>query len=198
MATSLDSKPFFAARAKAIGLDDHVIQCLQAAGVNTLAAMAFWCTYQPGSPDDSVLVKASADAIGVDPVPPGATIAIRRLHYESRTMFVADLRNRVVATDEDQPKRIPAAERASRHHDQKTRIAGLIMEGCYECSHALLDSVMQQYEHDEVRWIGLTCCTSREQELAGQKRDAYFALNSEGQLKVAPQKSLLLRTLHRT
>ena len=188
MATSLDSKPFFEARAKAIGLEDHVVRSLQHAGVSTLAGMAFWCTYQPGAQDDSVLVKATADAIGVDPVPPQTMIAIRRLHYESHTMFVADLRQRVVATDEDQPKRIPAAERASRHNDQKQRITGLSMEGCYECSHALLDLVMQQYEHDEVRWIALASCTSREQELAGQKRDAYFALNSDGQLKVAPPK----------
>jgi hypothetical protein len=186
MASSLDSKPFFEARAKAIGLEDHVIKALKSAGVETLAGMAFWCTYQPGTPDDSVLVKAVAEAIQVDPVPPQTMIAVRRLHYESHTMFVADLRQRVVATDEDQPKRIPAAERASRHHDQKQRLPGLIMEGCHECSHSLLDLVMQQYEHDEVRWIPLASCTSREQELAGQKKDAYFALGSDGQLKVAP------------
>ena len=70
MATSLDSKSFFEARAKAIGLEDHVVRSLQHAGVSTLAGMAFWCTYQPGAQDDSVLVRATADAIGVDPVPP--------------------------------------------------------------------------------------------------------------------------------
>ena len=188
MTSTLDSKPFFASRARSIGLEDHVLRCLETAGVTTLAQLAFWCTYQPGSSDDSILVKAVADALGIDPVPAKTLIAPRRLHYEAHTVFVSDLRQKVVATEEDQPKRIPAAERAARYNEQKLRLPGLPLDGVHECSHALLDSVMQQYEHDECKWISLGSCTSRAQEQMGARKDAAFSLQSDGQLRIQPAK----------
>lgn len=53
-----------------------------------------------------------------------------------------------------------------------------------ECSHALLDLVMQQYEKNEVKHVPITQCTSRDQELAGYKKDSTISLDSEGQLKL--------------
>ena len=186
MTSSLDSKPFFAARAVAIGLDSHVLTCLKNAGVTTLAEMAFWCTYQLGASDDTVLIKAASDALGIDPVPAKTMIGIRRLHYEARTIFVSDLRQKVVSTEDDAPKRVPAAERAARFEEQKVRLVGLTLDGVHECSHALLDAVMQQYEHDELKWLNIGSCTSRHQELSGLKKDAHFSLNAEGQLRLSP------------
>ena len=186
MSSTLESKPFFVARARAVGLNDTDIASLESAGVSTLAGMAFFCAYQPGTSDDSVLVAATAKAIGQDPVPAATMVSIRRLHYESHAMYVADLRSKVVSTEDEAPKRMPNAERAQRYNEQKARLGGLILEGDLECSNSLLDAVMQQYDRDELKYIQLHHCTSREQEMSGSRRDQKLALDSEGMIKVKP------------
>ena len=49
---------------------------------------------------------------------------------------------------------------------------------------------MRQFEHDEVKWLHISSCTSREQELASIKKDSFLALAAGGQLKVTPPKNL--------
>ena len=169
-----------------MGLSDADIQHLETAGVSSLAGMAFFCAYQPGTSDDSILVTATAKALTQDPVPAATMVAVRRLHYESHAMYVADLRSKVVSTEDEAPKRMPNAERAQRYGEQKTRLGGLILEGELECSNSLLDAVMQQYDRDELKYIQLHSCTSREQEMSGSRRDQKLALDSEGMIKVKP------------
>ena len=151
-----------------------------------MAALTFFCTYQPGGADDKPLNDAVKDALAVDPVPGPVMIAMRRLHYEAHAMYISDLKNKVAATDEDAPKRIPVQERAARHEEQKARLMGLRLEGELECSYCLLDLVMQQFEKNELRYVILNLCTSREQEQAGFKKDAVLTLDAEGQLKIKP------------
>jgi hypothetical protein len=190
MSTSLESQAFFSARCKTVGLADDMIDRLKLAGVTSLANLAFFCTYQPGGQDDSSLVEAASKALNVDPVPGPVLIALRRLHYEAHAMYVADLKQKVAATEEDAPKRMPNAERAARHLEQKARLRGICLEGEYECSHSLLDLVSQQYERDELKYVLVSQCTTRDQELTGLKRDAQLSLDSEGQIKVKPACSL--------
>ena len=183
MASSLDSKPYFSSRAMAVGFTAATLKSFVDAGIDTLAGFAFFCTYQPGAVDDTTLVDATKAVLSVQNVPLNIIASVRRLFYEAHTMYVADLKQRVTATDEDAPKKIPTAERAARHTEQKARLTGLLLEGDLECSHALLDLVMQQYEQNEVKYLQLSVCTSREQEQGGVKKDAAFALDSDGQLK---------------
>ena len=160
------------------------------AGVTSLANMAFFTTYQPGAHDDAPLVQSITKALNLDPVPGNVLIAIRRLHYESHAMYVADLKLKVSATEEDLPKKMPTAERAARHAEQKVRLKGVIIEGEFECSHTLLDAVAQQFERDELKYVPVSSCTTREQELVGVRKESQLSLDSEGQLKIKPSTSL--------
>ena len=190
MSSSLESKAYFEARCKTVGLADDIVDKLNAAGVNSLASVAFFTTYQPGGQDDAALVTAASKALDLDPVPGPVIIALRRLHYESHAMYVADLKHKVSSTEEELPKRVPNAERAARHIEQKARLRGLNLEGEFECSHSLLDIVAQQFERDELRYVPISACATREQELTGIKKDSQLALDSEGQLKLKPSVSL--------
>jgi len=186
MSLALDSEAFFASRAKSVGLTDAHVASLKTAGVYNMASLTFFCTYQPGGADDTPLKDAVKAALSLDPVPGPVMIAMRRLHYEAHAMYISDLKNKVSSTDEDAPKRIPVQERAARHQEQKNRLQGLRLEGELECSYALLDLVMQQFERNELKYVTLNLCTSREQEQAGFKKDAVLTLDAEGQLKIKP------------
>ena len=189
MTTSLDSQAYFEARCRAIGLSDDNTARLLGAGVKSLASMVFFTTYQPGTQDDAPLIEAACKAFGVDPLPGELAIAVRRLHYEAHASYIADLKLKITATDEDLPKKMPTAERAARHTEQKTRLNGIVLEGEYECSHSLLDLVAQQHERDELKYIPLSLCTTRDQELVGGKKDASLAMDADGQLKLRPATS---------
>ena len=170
-----------------MGLTDDQIDRLKIAGVSSMASMTFFCTYQPGGSDDTPLKDATKAALAIaDDVPGAVMISMRRLHYEAHAMYISDLKNKVTATDEDAPKRIPVQERAARHVEQKNRLVGLRLEGELECSYSLLDLVMQQFERNELKYVTLNLCTSREQEQAGFKKDAVLTLDAEGQLKIKP------------
>lgn len=99
MSLTLDSEPFFLSRAKAIGLKDDDLDKLKVAGVASLADLTFFTTYQPGTPDDSNLVASVKRALNTDDVVPATLIQIRRLHFEAHALFLADLKQRVTATD---------------------------------------------------------------------------------------------------
>jgi hypothetical protein len=186
MSLILDSEPYFKAKAVAIGLDAATLAALKIPGVSTLAELTFFTTYQPGTPDDTPLVDALKAALQVDPAPPNVLIKIRRLHFEAHALCLADMKQRVTASDEDTPKKVPAPERAQRHEDQQNRLAGLVLKDDLECSRSLLDIVMQQHEQNEARYISLEKCTSREQELCGAKKDSMLSLDTDGQIKIKP------------
>ena len=190
MASSLESKAFFEARCKTVGLAEDLIQKLVDSGVTNLASMVFFSVYQPGGQDDTPLPEAASKALALDPLPGPVVIAIRRLHYEAHAMYVADLKLKVTATEDDLPKRMPNAERSARHFEQKTRLRGICLEGEFECSHSLLDAVVQQYDRDELKYIDLSSCTTRDQEMTGLKRDAQLSLDADGQIKLKPSVSL--------
>jgi hypothetical protein len=87
---------------------------------------------------------------------------------------------------------MPNVERAARHVEQKARLRGICLEGEYECSHSLLDSVVQQYERDELKYICLSSCTTRDQEVTGLKKDSQLAIDNDGQIKLRPSQSLAI------
>ena len=192
MASSLESKAFFEMRCKTVGLSDDLVKKLVDSGVTNLASMVFFANYQPGNPDDTPLITATTRALQLDPLPNAVVIAVRRLHYEAHAMYVADLKLKVSATEDDLPKKMPNAERSARHIEQKGRLKGICLEGEYECSHSLLDAVVQQFDRDELKYICLSLCTTRDQEITGHKRDAALSIDSDGQLKLKPSQSMAI------
>lgn len=171
MSSTLDSEAVFRARALQVGLSSTDLDTIVAAGVKTFSTLAFACSYTPGSSDDSSFVTLVNRLFGVDPGI-GVTSVMRRLHLESHTMALQDVRARLERTDESTPVRVLQAERSARYEDQKRRLSGLSLIGEYECSHSLIDAVFQMYEDDVLRYLPLEALTSREAEMQGQgKKD---------------------------
>ena len=182
MSLTVDSEPYFKSRAKIIGLDDAQLAALKLSGVDSMASMTFMCNYQPSAPDDKPLIDAVIKIFTKDPPEPKVLLMIRRLHFEAHAVYLSDLKSRVTSTEDEAPRKIPVAERASRHQAQQAKLVGIRLEGEMECSHSLLDAVMQQYERNELKYIPINACTSREQEHAGYKKDPSLSIDSDGQL----------------
>lgn len=175
MSNTLDSEAVFRARALQVGLDSAQINAVLAAGVKTFSTLAFACSYTPGSSDDSTFLTLVLRLFGG--LDPGlaVTAMMRRLHLESHTMALQDVRARLERTDESTPVRVLQAERSARYEDQRRRLSGLSLVGEYECSHALIDAVFQMHEDDVLRYLPLEALTSREMEMQGQgKKDKHL------------------------
>ena len=184
MSSATDSKPFFQARAKVIGFDDAQILELETGGVDSMASMTFMCNYQPAASDDKPLVDAVIRIFKKDPPDARTLVMVRRLHFEAHAIYLSDLKTRVTATEDEAPRKVPVAERAARHYAQQVKLTGIKLENEMECSHQLLDAVNQQFERNELKFIPITQCTSREQEQSGHKKDPMLAMDAEGQITV--------------
>lgn len=177
MAVSLDSKVVFKAHAARIGVETDVVDALVAAGIDTLAKLAFCSAYQPGGADDAPLIRVLRDALQADPNA-GQKAVFRRLHFEASTMNLAEMKAKIDRSDESAPKRLPPAERSARYDMQVKKLTGLSLVGELECSNALIDEVFQQREDETVRYLAPEKCTKRESEILGDKK-------KETSLKVA-------------
>ena len=169
MAHTLDSVHVFKKRSLEVGLGQVALDALVAKGIDTLARVAFCSGYQVGTPDDKPLLAVLEDALGRAGTAT-ENAGFRRLHFESSTLAMADLKSKVERTDEEAPKKVPQVERAARYKSQAGRLLGMSLVGEYECSHALLNEVSQQREDDVLRYLPPDKCTKREQELGGVKR----------------------------
>ena len=72
---------------------------------------------------------------------------------ESYTIASADLKSRIDRKDDDAPRKLAVAERASRHQDQVRRLRGLNLVGELEASHSLIDAVVQMYDDNQLRYL---------------------------------------------
>lgn len=97
---SLESKPAWEARARAIGVPDGFIDELQQANLDTLGQWAFCCAGDPSSSDDSPIKEAVRVLIGRD-VTPQEMVLCRRLYFEGRTYAVSDMQSRIDRSAED-------------------------------------------------------------------------------------------------
>lgn len=184
MSSSVDSKAVFEARANSFGLSGAVFNAFQAADIDTMSKFAFGCAFQPHSPDETPLTDMFRTVLTRDPTISELSI-LRRLWYESHACMVQDMRGRIERTDLDGPKKIAPAERASRLVAQQARLSGLVIKDDLEPSFGLLDRVCQQFDQDQLTYIGPDECGSRAQEILGVKRDTSLKLerDSNGNVK---------------
>ena len=166
-----------------MGIHAAGIALLIAADINTMAQLAFSCSYTPGSPVDTPLRDFLREVLGADPSA-GQLACYRRLFFEAHTLSVADLRDKVTRTDESAPRKLPAPERGARYESQKARLSNLDLTGELEVSHALLDEIVQMAEDDVLHYIPLERCTRRDQELTGVKKDSALKADNRGDIKV--------------
>ena len=62
--------------------------------------------------------------------------------------------------------------------------------GSFWASHQLVDKAVQQWEENSLRYIELTACTSREQEVLAEKSTPSLTFDSTGNIKVTKKQEL--------
>ena len=169
MAATLDSVAVFTSRCEQLGLDVNRLKAIQDENVCTYSKFAYSCAYQPYSSDETPFLTMLDKLF--NGLPDLGTVSIlRRIFCEAHALCLQDMRSRCERTDDAAPQKLLAPERSSRYEDQRKRLAGIDLVGAFECSNSLEDAVFQQYEDNSLKWIPLENLTSREQELAGQKK----------------------------
>ena len=176
MASGLESKAVFQARARAVGLTDLQIGALQAEDLNTFGDFAYCCSYIPGPGSDEKPFADFVTKLFPGEVSIGLMTKMRRLYFQAHTMALVDLKASIDRTEDQPVRKLAIPERAARHESQKLRLPGINLEGECECSHLLIDKVQNQYDTNEVRHIPPEECVKRDQEVLGKKVDETLRL----------------------
>jgi len=127
----------------------------------------------------------------------GLESMVRQLCYEAITVAVAAIRQRVEPQQEGQLRKLPPQERDERIRKQAERITGFVIQGDYEPAHSVVDFFTTMLEESAPKYLPLSKCISREQELQTLKVDRRIVVLEDQQLQVknkAPEASADLST----
>ena len=103
----------------------------------------------------------------------GEAASVCRLHFEAEIVLTASLKAAVEHPlgESSTCRPIPFAERNARMDEVRRSLAGVIIEGHYEQSQALIDEVCHQFDARVLRYLEPARCTSREHEILARKVD---------------------------
>ena len=135
------------------------------------------------SGDDTKLKKAIEDLLGSE-VNSVDMISFRQLWFESYTIAMTELEERVKKTPLDTPKALPLAERMVRIEKQKKDYPGLVFDQFLEPAHALTDKAHAMIEDGVLQYLPPEKCLSRHDEIQNQKTEQQVSFDSQGNLKV--------------
>ncbi|CAE7239501.1 GIP [Symbiodinium sp. CCMP2592] len=183
MASYTESEPVFTNRCETVGLGSEAVTKLKAAGINTLAKVAFVSSYAPGAASDAELIKVLNEALGKES-DAGQKASWRRLFHEAYAVATQELKTMAERPDEAGPRRLSQPERAERYRKIKASVSGIDIKDRNEPSDALLDLCVGIYEGNRLRYVSWDRCTSKSQELSSEvKRDNMLTVDSQGRLK---------------
>ena len=117
------------------------------------------------------------------PLPPAAA-AVRRLWFESHTITVGDLRQKVERTDSDMPRKVPQAEREARKELLRAKLAPtILLEADLEPANCVIDRVIQMLEEGVLEYVAWEDLPKRDQELATAPSKKRWAPDGGGIVK---------------
>ena len=181
MTSLVESKAHFEKRCKDMGMSDNAYNSLAVARLDTLGKIALSVT-QPGQPGQPLAQDAfdafARNVLGAMMTQSDAAV-LKRIIFEAHTMVLGQLRELVTDPNAAATRKLPAVEREHRMTQLKARLTGVVLERQLEPSHELLETVMQQKEMNQLNYIGLERCSSREWEITMGK--------SKRQISVDPQ-----------
>ena len=182
----LDSTHVFTARLQSVGLSEPLIRLLVAAGINSLAKLAFLAPCQPGQTDDKVFVDAITPLLGFDDagnkIPPDVLSVMRRIYFEAQAVAMAEVRARVEKTEDSAPRELPLPEREARRLRQQGQLTGIVVAGPLEPSHSIIDFIHNMKEDEILKFVDPAICISRDQELRGSKKESFVKVDPTGKL----------------
>ena len=182
MAAYAESKASFKHRCLEVGLSALQFDALKDQNIGSFNNLAFAVCGQPGQIDDdrfrNLLDSAYHNAtLGLEAM-------LRQLSYEAITISVAAIKQRIEPSVEGQVKRLPPQERDERMRRMSDKITGFSITGDYEPAHSIVDFFTTMIEEGAPKYLALSKCVSREQELLSQRVDKRIVVLEDQKLQV--------------
>lgn len=176
MASYTDSQAVFESRINAVGLDENVKKALIDGGVKNHSTLAFISEYNPASASEKPLLDAFEELLQrVATVPEKASF--RRLFHESYALVTKEMSLTVEKNEESVARKLSQPERHDRYQRQVKRLPGISIKGPTEPSDALVDFCCTLFKKNRLKWVDWAKCTSKDQELVGDKKDTTFTVS---------------------
>lgn len=188
--SGLESKASFKERALEIGATAAFVTTLETAGIDCFGKLAFVCSANPHSGDDTPLKTAVTALTGAEPSV-AEMMVLRRLWFEANAYALADLKSLTDVSPGDAVKSMPLAERMARLQRQKDRLQGVIFDVHHEPSHHLVDRVQAMIDEGVLTYLEPGRCTSRSHEVQSDKEAMHIKFDGSGNLKVTKKDSEL-------
>ena len=191
MSSVLDSEAAFADRAESMGLERWIIDKFKEKKFGTFGKLAFAFTYSPQSTSDEPLKQFLTALLEEEPVG-DQLAALRRLFFESHTMALTDVRQRVESSPSDPAlavRKLPTAERVARQQNQEKRLGGLVFTPSTVPSNQLVDTFVEMVETGILTYVKAENCCSRAQEVESVKKDSTISTDSMGMLKLGTKQA---------
>lgn len=169
MSAYAESKASFENRAKEIGLSPDQCRALADQEIRCFNNLAYAVCDQPGQISDPKFRVLLDNAFNNPSL--GLEAMMKQLCYESITIAIAAIKQRVETQLEGALKRLPPQERDERIRRQASRITGFAIQGEYEPAHIVVDFFTTMLEESAPKYLPLSKCISREQELPSRKAD---------------------------
>ena len=160
--------------------------------ITTFSELAF-AVGTPQVPVQDGDMQRFCDNIHGGPSTVGDCAVVKRIHFESITLVMADLRQQVSSSDASEPARkLPYVEKVRRLNQQQGRITGLSHCNEQQASHALIDLCFQMIESGSLSYLAPSKCTSREIEIAaeGKAKQKQVITLEQGALKTSASPDL--------
>ena len=159
-------------------MTDRAVNSLTTGNLDTMGKLAF-AIGQPGHPLDAAEFGVFAQNTLGAMINQADTAVLKRLVFEGHTLVLGQLRELVTDPNAAASRKLPAVEREHRMTELRQRLAGVVLERQLEPSHELLEAMMQQKETNQLNFVQLERCTSREWEITMGKNKKQLALDAE-------------------
>ena len=178
MTSIVDSRAHLLKRCSDVGMSERATTQLVQNNLDTMGKLAF-SIGQPGQPlDNTDFENYARNTLGALMSQADAAV-LKRLVFEGHTLVLGQLRELVTDPDAAASRKLPAIERDHRMADLRRRLTGVVLERQLEPSHELLEAMMQQKESNQLNYVPLERCTSREWEITMGKSKKQLSLDSE-------------------
>ena len=184
MSSTLDSEAAFVDRAQQVGLERWVIDKIRQKKFATFGRLAFGFAYSPQSSDEAPLRDFLTGLL--DEAPSDDQLAsLRRLFFESHTMALTDVRQRVESNPDPlvATRKLPTAE-VARQQAQEKRLGGLVFNPTTIPSNHLVDLFVDMVETGILTYVKAETCCSRAQEVETIRKDPAVSTDAAGLLKL--------------
>ena len=178
MTSIVDSRAHFWKRCSDMGMTERATNHLAQNNLDTMGKLAF-SIGQPGHPLDANELAAFAQNTLGALHNQADTAVLKRLVFEGHTLVLGQLRELVAEPNAAQTRKLPAVEREHRMQQLHQRLVGVVLERQLEPSHELLEAMMQQKESNQLNFVQLERCTSREWEITMGKNKKQITLDAE-------------------